>query len=131
MSIELSQLGPDGEQQLGINPGSSDEGQQMRINPCPLNLPTHQTEDNNWASTQVHRMEDNKWELTHVHTRWRMTNENQPMSTKFILLEVCNHKTVGKRWDKTYKTYWCWAHIITKGCSHNMVDNKWESAHVY
>jgi hypothetical protein len=28
--------GPDGEQQLGINPGSLDGGRQMGINPCLL-----------------------------------------------------------------------------------------------
>jgi hypothetical protein len=32
MSIEFSQLSPDGEQQLGINQGSSEGGQQMGIN---------------------------------------------------------------------------------------------------
>ena len=30
--------GPDGEQQLGINPGSSDGGQQLGINLCPPSL---------------------------------------------------------------------------------------------
>ena len=40
MSIELSQLGLDGEQQLGINPGLSKKGQQMGINLCPLSSPT-------------------------------------------------------------------------------------------
>jgi hypothetical protein len=85
----------------------------MGINPCP------------------HTKEDNKWALTHVHTQRRMTNGNQPMSTKLMSLRVCSHKTVGKRWDKTYKTYWCWAHTIAKGCSHNVVDNKWESTRVY
>ena len=49
MSIELSQLSPDGEQQLGINQGSSEGGQQMGINPCS------------------YAMEDNKWEPTHDH----------------------------------------------------------------
>jgi hypothetical protein len=36
MSTELSRLGLDGEQQLGINPGSSEGRQQIGINPCPL-----------------------------------------------------------------------------------------------
>ena len=40
MSTELNQLGLDGEQQLGINLGSSEGGQQMGINPCPLSSPT-------------------------------------------------------------------------------------------
>jgi hypothetical protein len=40
MSTELSQLGLDGEQQLGINSSSSERGQQMGINPCPLSSPT-------------------------------------------------------------------------------------------
>jgi hypothetical protein len=34
ISTEFNQLGPDGEQQLGINLGSSDKGRQMGINPC-------------------------------------------------------------------------------------------------
>jgi hypothetical protein len=51
MSIELSQLGPDGEQQLGINPSSSDGGQQMG---CPLSSP--------------------------IIVKKRTTNGNQPMS---------------------------------------------------
>jgi hypothetical protein len=54
MSTELSQLGPNGEQQLGINPGSSDRGQQMGINPCPLSSP--------------------------IIAKKRMANGNQPMS---------------------------------------------------
>ena len=40
MSTELSQLGLDGEQQLGINPGLSEWGQQMGVNRCPLSSPT-------------------------------------------------------------------------------------------
>jgi hypothetical protein len=40
MSTKLSQLGLDGEQQLGINPGLSEGGQQMGVNPCPLSSPT-------------------------------------------------------------------------------------------
>jgi hypothetical protein len=36
MSTELSQLSLDGVRQLGINLGSSERGQQMGINPCPL-----------------------------------------------------------------------------------------------
>ena len=53
------------------------------------------------------------------------------MSAKLILLGVCSHKTVGKRWEESYKTRWCWAHKIMKGCDHNVADNKWESTHVY
>jgi hypothetical protein len=37
---------PNGEQQLGINPGSPKKGRQMGINPCP-----HTAKDNNWEST--------------------------------------------------------------------------------
>jgi hypothetical protein len=78
--------GPNGERQLGINPGSPNGGQQMGINPCPPSS-TNQARmvNNNWALTQVHRKEgqqmginpcplsdkwdlkkDNKWESTHV-----------------------------------------------------------------
>ena len=53
------------------------------------------------------------------------------MSTKTYLSEVCSYKIVGKGWNKVYKTYQCLAHIITKECGHNMMDNKWESTHVY
>jgi hypothetical protein len=88
MSIEFSQLGLDGEQQLSINPGSSEGDNKWESTHVHRARPLHQTEDNNWASTQVHRMEDNKWELTHVHTQRRTTNGNQPMSTKLILLGV-------------------------------------------
>ena len=90
----------------------------------------HQMADDNWALTQVHRMEDNKWESTHVHTQWRTTIGNQPMSTKIIYWDCAATKMVGKGWDKAYKTYWCWAHMITKGCGHNMVGNKWTSTHI-
>ena len=38
MSTELSQLGLDGEQQLGINPGSSEGGQQIGICYPNINL---------------------------------------------------------------------------------------------
>ena len=81
MSTELSQLGPDGEKQLGINPGSSDGGQQMEINPCPLSSPTipngGQQLGINPGSLDggqqmginpcLYTMEDDKWEPTHVH----------------------------------------------------------------
>ena len=53
------------------------------------------------------------------------------MSTKLIYQRCAATKIVGKGWDKTYKTYQCWAHTITKGCGYNMVDNKWELTHVY
>ena len=76
-------------------------------------------------------MEDNKWESTHVHTQWGTTNRNQPISTKLIYWECAAIKMVSKGWNKAYKTHWYWAHMITKGCSHNMVGNKWESIHIY
>ena len=131
MSTEVSQLSPNGEQQLGINPGSSDVEQKMGINPCPLSSPTtpnrgQQLGINPGSLDRGQQMGINPCPYT-IGT----TNGNQPMSTKFILLGVCSHKIVSKRWDKTYKTYWCWTHTITKGCGHNMVDNKWESTHVY
>ena len=113
MSIELTycikKRTKNGNQPMSIHK----EGQKMGINPCP------------------YTMKDNKWESTHVHTQRRTTNGNQLMSTRLILLGVCSHKTVGKRWDEVCKTYCCWTHMITKRCSHNMVDNKWESTHVY
>ena len=103
----------------------------MGINPCPLSSPTtpnrgQQLGINPGSLDGRQQMGINLCPYT-IGT----TNENQPMSTKFILLGVCSHKTVSKRWDKTYKTYWCWTHTIIKGCGHNMVDNKWESTHVY
>jgi hypothetical protein len=145
MSTELSQLGLDGEQQLGINPGSSEMEQQMGINSCPLSSLTAPNRGQQLGINPgsldggqqmginlcPYTMEDNKWESTHVHTQWRTTNGNQPTSTKLILLGICSHKIVGKGWDKPYKTYWCCTHIIIKGCGHNMVDNKWELTRVY
>ena len=81
MSTELSQLGPDGKQQLGINLGSLDRGQQMKINSYPLSSLT--TPDGGRQlginpgspdggqqmriNSCLYTMEDNKWELTHVH----------------------------------------------------------------
>jgi hypothetical protein len=81
MFIELNQLGLDGEQQLGINPGSLERGQQMGINPCPLSSPTTpnggQQLGINPGSPDggqqmginpcPYTMEDDKWESTHVH----------------------------------------------------------------
>ena len=81
MSIEFSQLGLDGEQQLDINPGSSEGGQQMGINPCPLSSPTtsnggQQLGINPGSPDGGQQMginpcpytkEDDKWESTHVH----------------------------------------------------------------
>ena len=81
MSIEFSQLGLDGEQQLGINPGSSEGGQQMGINPCPLNSPTTSNggqqlginPDSPDGGQQMrinpcpYTKEGEKWESTHVH----------------------------------------------------------------
>jgi hypothetical protein len=81
MSTELSRLGLDGEQQLGINPGSSERGQQMGINPCPLSSPTtpnggQQLGINLGSPRGGQRMGinpcpytkgDDKWESTHVH----------------------------------------------------------------
>jgi hypothetical protein len=40
---------PNGEQQLGINPGSPNKGRQMGINPCP-----YTNMGNKWAITHVH-----------------------------------------------------------------------------
>ena len=45
MSTELSQLGLDGERQMGINPCSPDGGQQMGINRCPYSSPTTPNEE--------------------------------------------------------------------------------------
>ena len=81
MSTELSQLGLDGEQQLGINPGSSERGRQMGINPCPLSstiIPNKgQQPGINPGSPDggqqmginpcPYTMGDDKWESTHVH----------------------------------------------------------------
>jgi hypothetical protein len=58
-----------------------------------------------------------KWESTHVH--------------QTIYWECAATKMVGKGWDKAYKTHRCWAHMITKGCGHNMVGNKWASTNIY
>jgi hypothetical protein len=81
MSTELSQLGPDGEQQLGINLGSSDGGQQMGINPCRLSSPItpkrgRQMGINPCPYNEGQQMginpcpctmKDDKWESTYVH----------------------------------------------------------------
>ena len=80
MSTELSQLGLDGEQQLGINPGSSEGGQQMGINPCPLSshiIPNRGQQpginpgpldggQQMGINPCPYTMRDNKWESTHV-----------------------------------------------------------------
>jgi hypothetical protein len=58
---------PNGEQQLGINPGSLNGGRQMGINLCPPVYLMDLMANNNWALTQVHRMEDDKWASTNVH----------------------------------------------------------------
>jgi hypothetical protein len=100
MCTKLSQLGLDGEQQLGINPGSSEGGQQMGINPCP------------------YTMGDDKWESTHVHQTY--------------LLEACSHKNGRQRMGQGLQNLLVLgSHDHKKGCCHNMVDNKWESTHVY
>ena len=81
MSIKFSQLSLDGEQQLDINPGSSEGGQQMGINPCPLSSPTtsnrgQQLGINPGSPDGGQQMginpcpytkEDDKCESTHVH----------------------------------------------------------------
>ena len=81
MSTELSQLDLDGEQQLGINLGSSKRGQQMRINQCPLSSPTTPNggqqlginpgspdgRQQMGTNPCPYTMEDDKWESTHVH----------------------------------------------------------------
>jgi hypothetical protein len=81
MSTEFSQLDLDGEQQLGINLGSSEEGRQMGINPYPLSSPTipnggQQLGINLGSLDGGQQMEinpcpyimrDDKWESTHVY----------------------------------------------------------------
>ena len=97
MFIELSQLGLDGEQQLGINPGSSEWGQQMGINPCPLSSSTipnggQQLSINPGSPDGGQQMGinpcpytigDDKWESTYVHQNY--------------LLGVCSHKNGRQR----------------------------------
>jgi hypothetical protein len=97
MSTKLSQLGPDGEQQIGINPCSLDGGQQMGINPCPLSSPTtpnggRQMGINPYSLDRgqqmginpcPYTMGDDKWESTHVH--------------QTHLLGVCSHKNGRQR----------------------------------
>ena len=83
MSTELSQLGLDGEQQLDINPGSSERGQQMGINPCPLSSLTTPNGGQQLGINLGLLVGDNKWELTHVH--------------QTCLSEVCIHKNSGQR----------------------------------
>ena len=96
MSTELSQLGPNGEQQLGINLGSLDGGQKMGINPCPLSSPTtnrgQQLGINPGSLDGGQQMGINPCPYT-----MGTTNGNQPMSTKFILLGVCSHKNSGQK----------------------------------
>jgi hypothetical protein len=41
---------PNGEQQLGINPGSPNKGRQVGNNPCPCTK-----RDDKWESTHVHQ----------------------------------------------------------------------------
>ena len=81
MSTELSQLGLDGEQQLGINLGSSEGGQQMGINPCSLSSPTTPNRGQQLGINPgspdggqqmginpcPYTIGENKWESTHVH----------------------------------------------------------------
>ena len=81
MSTEFSQSGLDGEQQLGINPGSSERGQQMGINPCPLSSPIT-SRKGRWMGINPcpynegrqmginpcpYTTKDDKWESIHVH----------------------------------------------------------------
>jgi hypothetical protein len=100
---------------MGPNPCpyKKKEGQQMGINLCP------------------YTSKDNKWAITHVHTQRGTTNGNQPMSTKLILSRICSHKTVGKDGTRLTKPIGTGLTQTQKECSHNMVDNKWESTHVY
>ena len=143
MSTELSQLGPDDERQMRINPCSPDGGQQMGINPCSLNSPTTPNRERQMGinpcsldggqqmginpcsldgGQQIginpcpYTIENDKWESTHVHQTY--------------LLEVCSHKYSRQRMGQGLQTHQCWTHMITKGCSHNMVGNKWESTHI-
>jgi hypothetical protein len=84
MSTELSQLGLDGEQQLGINPGSSEGGQQMGINPCPLSSPITPNGGGQMGINPCsNAIEDDKWESTHVRQTY--------------LSEVCSHKNSGEK----------------------------------
>jgi hypothetical protein len=116
MSTEFSQLGLDGEQQLGINPGSSDRGQQMGINPCPLSSPITpnggQQPGINPGSPDggqqmginpcPYTMEDDKWEPTHVHQThfirsMQPQNSGQKMGQdlqNLLVLGSNNHKRV-------------------------------------
>ena len=80
MSTELSQLGPDGKQQLGINLGSLDRGQQMKINSYPLSSLTTPNRGQQLGINPgsldgrqqmginlcPYTMEDSKWESTHI-----------------------------------------------------------------
>jgi hypothetical protein len=84
MSTELSQLGLDGEQQLGINPGSPNEGQQMGINPCP-----YTKKDDKWESTHVHQ--------AHLIRSMQPQNSGQKMGQDLqnpLMLGSHNHKRI-------------------------------------
>jgi hypothetical protein len=116
VSTELSQLGLDGEQQLGINPGSSEGGRQMGINPCPLSshiIPNGEQQPGiNPGSPDggqqmginpcPYTMGDNKWESTHVH-QTHFIGSMQPLNSgqnmgrdlqNSLVLGPQNHKRV-------------------------------------
>ena len=124
MSTELSQLGLDGEQQLGINPGSSEGGQQIGINLWPLSLTTTPNGGQQLGIKPGSSDEGQQMGINPCPYIMGTTNGNQPMSTKLTYWKCTATKIVDKRWDKAYKTCQCWAHIITTECGHNMVDNK-------
>ena len=130
MSTKHSQLGPDGERQMGINPCSPDGGQQMGINPCPLSSPT--TPNREWKMGINPCSPDGGWQIginpcpyTMEEDKWKSTNIHQTH-----LLWVCSHKNSRQRMGQGLQTHQYWAHMIRKGCGHNMVGNKWESTHI-
>jgi hypothetical protein len=114
MSTKLSQLGLDGEQQLGINLGSSEGRQQMGINPCPLSSLTTPNGGQQLGinpgspdggqqmgiNPYPYTMEDDKWESTHVHQAhfiesMQPQNSGQKMgqdSQNPLMLSSHNHK---------------------------------------
>ena len=54
----------------------------MGINPCPLSSPTIPNGGQQLGINQGSPNGGQQMESTHIHTQWRMTNGNQPMSTK-------------------------------------------------
>jgi hypothetical protein len=116
MSTELSQLGLDGEQQLGINLGSLEGGRQMGVNPRPLSshfIPNGEQQpginpDSPDGGQQMginpcpYTMGDNKWKSTHVHQTHfsggiQPQNSGQKMGEDLhnpLVLGSQNHKRV-------------------------------------